>query len=162
MTLNAFEAVAERQIASPVRRNEEARARRAAAREAHRDSLSAAQKREAEAGALWKSYRRFKRAQRDALLATPAGARFKPLFALLRRLTIDDAGALLAALDKLDLETVCADDRFVVLQSVDRAIVRVRVNAGLPEFDDAIPFAQTEDRQTIFDIAKRKLMGDER
>lgn len=150
--MNPFEAIGQTQVAAPVRRKEEAAERRAVAREHSRDLNDAERKRRDEADELRAGYLAWKRKQRDELLLVHPW--LSDFFRLLRRLKIADGEELLRAIEELDMSDLSADERFVVLQAIDRAIVRVRVNAGLSEIDDGL-FDEPAD--TLFFVAKAKM-----
>jgi hypothetical protein len=85
-------------------------------------------------------YKRAVRAQSMALMESEHGENYRMLLLLLRRLTPQSASELVNYVKGARWITRCdADQKFIVLSIIDMAIIRTRIRAGLPEFDDALP-----------------------
>jgi hypothetical protein len=85
-------------------------------------------------------YKRAVRAQSTALMNSEHGPNYRMLLSLLKRLTTLSAQELLNYVREAKWISHCdADQKFVVLAMIDMTIMRTRVRAGLPTFDDALP-----------------------
>jgi hypothetical protein len=127
---NPFEAFADTAIPAPVKRRMAAHETRKSARElaAHdEDAL------------LLKLYGRWKREQKDALLAGPHGEQIKGLFAFLRTMDLDAAPDLMGLIVEARwIEKLNRDERHVVFGVISRAVARCREKAGLAPYDDGV------------------------
>lgn len=127
---NPFEALADRQTPAPVKRRAAASAARKSAREIEQQDEDAY---------LSKMYARWKREQKDALLAGPQGEHVKGLIAFLRTMGISDAPDLLDLIDSAEwVRLLTPDERHVVFGMIARAVARVRERAGLQPYDDGV------------------------
>ncbi|MCA1452170.1 hypothetical protein I6F35_02935 [Bradyrhizobium sp. BRP22] len=85
-------------------------------------------------------YKRAVRTESTALLSSEHSANYRILLALLRRLTPQSSHELVDYVKGARWIKACdRDQQFTVLSMMDMAIVRARVHAGLPPFDDALP-----------------------
>ena len=128
---NPFESYGDAATVAPIRR-----------RELRRDSAMAikAQKQLDEQAYLLKGYNSWVKERREALFAGPFGKECKALNSILRTMTPSSAPALISFIQKANwLKEADADTRHEVLAMVSNGITRVRLNAGLPPFDDAMP-----------------------
>jgi len=125
--MNAFLDLAERQIPAPVK----ARRRAAETRTAR-----AQEKALAERGAQFRVWQREHREQLDAALAGPLGAKLAALLGALESLTLETIDGLIERVRADDWVSADGDTRFLVLRSINAAIVRLRERAGLEPFDD--------------------------
>jgi hypothetical protein len=125
--MNSFLQIAEQQISSPRKARQHAAEKRAVQKAlAERDRQSR----------LWRTWRH----QRvDALLAGEHGEAAQGLIAFLDEMTLDDPATLIAMADRW--RDADADACFLVLALIDRAIIRLREQQGLPPFDDSLPGA---------------------
>jgi hypothetical protein len=90
--------------------------------------------------AQFQRYKRAVHAQSTALMESEHGTNYRMLLSLLKRLTTQSAHELVNYVKQAQWITRCdADQKFVVLSMIDMAIIRTRIRAGLPEFDDALP-----------------------
>jgi hypothetical protein len=127
---NPFEALAERQTPVPVKRRMETAARRKSEREIAQQSEDAY---------LSKEYARYKREQKDALLAGPHGEDVKRLLSFLRTMTLDSAPALMGLVqDAAWLKSLSIDERHTLFGIMARSVARCRERAGLAPYDDAL------------------------
>ena len=129
---NFFDEIAAQQTPAPVRRKlardvERAMAKRDAERELEADQkLSAA-------------YGRWKRAQRDALLAGPHGKDVAGLIKFMRTMTLSSAPALMTMVERATFwRSMSTEDRFVLLGILGRGIAACRERNGLEPLDDAL------------------------
>lgn len=155
---NAFEQMAEAQIAAPVKRRmaqADDRARKKAERLA---SMTESDKREEEAATLFRQYKAWKRERLQEHLQGELGPLIRPLISFLRRMTLEDGPALLEMLEKADwLRQADRQVRIVVLDAVASAISRIRVNAFMPPMDDALP----GEPPTFYQAAKPLITGED-
>jgi hypothetical protein len=93
----------------------------------------------AEGQKLSRAYRAWQREQLDAALASAHGATIAELMALLDRLELDSAAALLACIQRTDWSAVSYDIRFTVLHQINATISRLRERNGMPAIDDPLP-----------------------
>jgi hypothetical protein len=144
--MNAYLEYAETQITAPAKRQSrraETRAQRAREKELReRDQLFA----------LWRKHHR---AQRDALLAGPHGTAAQALIGFMKTMSLNDGAMLIDLVFAGPWRGADADTRFVVLQLIDAALVRLRERNGLEPFDDALPFSDEPD--TAFQIIRQEL-----
>ena len=134
--MNPFEALAEAQIPAPVKA-------RAAAVERRRARAAQAERDLRDEQILLKSYRAWKRAKRDALLSGPHRREVRGLIRFIESMTLSSAPALIALIERAAwIRTMTADERHDLFGIVARGITRCREKAGLPPFDDEIPWMQ--------------------
>ena len=95
-------------------------------------------KRRRDKDVLRRGYRRWKREQRQSLLAGPWASDVRDLRRLLARLKLDGGDALVAFFEPDPFANADADTRFIVLGLVAQSIIRVRLKAGLPFADDSL------------------------
>jgi hypothetical protein len=88
---------------------------------------------------LLRAWKHWHREQLDAALASAHGAAIAELMALLDRLTLSSAAALLACMQRIDWDTVSYDVRFTVLHQINQTIMRLRERNGLAAIDDPLP-----------------------
>ena len=102
--------------------------------------------------------KRWTKAELKALLEGPWAPQIKRILHFLHNMSIEDGPSLLALLDDLSwLEKASHDVRMHVLAEIDDSIIMLRVSAGLPPINDALP----GEPLTIFQIIKRKLNHEE-
>jgi hypothetical protein len=131
-TPDPFLALAERQIAAPVK----ARMRAAATRAAKRTMREALAERD-DLYHLWKLWRR---ERVDALLAGPYGAGARALIEFLQRMTLASSDELIDLVQRGPWREADADVRFEILAVTDAAIIALREKQKLPPYDDPLPF----------------------
>jgi hypothetical protein len=126
--VNAFLALAERQIIpAPVKaQRRAAETRRARAQE----------KALAERAAQFLVWQREHRAQLDAALTGPHGAKLAAFLGFLECLTLETIVTLVERVRADGWISADADTRFLVLRLADAAIVQLRERAGLEPFED--------------------------
>jgi hypothetical protein len=138
--MNAFLALADRQIAAPIkarRRAVEKRVRKAAA---ERELLSAA-------------WRQRQGQRRDALLTGPYGDDARHLIGVLKGMAFDQGAALIRLIDAGPWRDANVEVRFEILALIDEHIVDLRARHGLPPFDDNLP----DEQLTVFQIVREAL-----
>jgi hypothetical protein len=129
---NHFETFAEIAMPAPVRRKEAAAERRATKR------LSAKERMD-EARDMNARYRRWKREQREELLAGPYGKEIRGLMSFIRTMSITSAPALVKFIERAAwVRNAPVDVRHQVLSIVGRGILLLREREGLPPFDDGM------------------------
>lgn len=128
--MNAFTDLAARQISAP----EKAKLRAAAKR-----ASKAAERALAERDTLARLWQHYQRERLAALLAGPFGSAIQDLIALLERLQLDQADALIALLNRGPWRQADADTRLEVLRLVNASIISLRERHGLEPFDDPLP-----------------------
>jgi hypothetical protein len=128
--MNAFEELAERQIAAP---------RKARMRAAEKRAATAAEKALAERERMADMWRRWRRERVDQLVNGSHGEAARTLVAFLDAMTLADATALIALVEGGPWRAADADTRFLLLALIDGAIVTLRERAGLAPIDDALP-----------------------
>jgi hypothetical protein len=128
--VNAFTDLAERQIAAP----RKARMRAAEARAACR-----AEKALAERDDLFRLWKHARRAQVDAALAGPHGEALSQLVVFLDQATMVSVVGLTELVRAGDWGAADPDVRFLVLDLIGNAIMRLRERDGLEPFDDGLP-----------------------
>lgn len=136
MSASFFEELAAQQMPAPVKRKlDAAEKRRAAAKQAEQDLK--------DEQTLSKLYRQWKQAKRDALLSGRHGKEIKWLISFIDKMTLSSAPALIKVVQdgRGWMQELSADDRHTLLGVVGLGIARCREKAGLPTFDDHIPFA---------------------
>jgi hypothetical protein len=134
MSANPFEAFGAAVEPVAVRRRREAQERRAAQRGAQ------AERELAEERTLTKLYRAYRRGRLQRLVEGPHGREALALLAFVRRMTLDDAEALIDRVEAADwARDLDPDDRFTLLNLLGRGIARVRERNGLEPFNDGGP-----------------------
>ena len=131
--MNPFEALADAQIANPVKS-------RLKAAETRRDKRARAEKELAEDEILTRQWRRWRREKLDALLAGRHGADIKGLIRFMDTMTLSSAPALLTLIERAAwIRNLSEDERHDLLTVIGSRITRLRIKAGLPPFDDGLP-----------------------
>jgi hypothetical protein len=97
------------------------------------------QKELADQARLTRAWKARHREQLEEALAGAHGAQISELMALLDRLELSSAAALLAFIRRSDWSSVSYDTRLVVLHEINDRITRMRERHGLPPFDDPLP-----------------------
>jgi len=98
--------------------------------------------------------KRWTKAELKALLEGPWAPQIKRILYFLHKMGIEDGPSLLALLDDLSwLEKAEHNIRMHILAEIDDAIIMLRICAGLPPIDDALPGEEL----TIFQITKENL-----
>jgi hypothetical protein len=117
--------------------------------------LKGAEKEVAENNALFRRYKRYKAHEYKRLLEGEHGAALQELHTTLKAMTFDGgADPLLELMGKFRwLLGYDRGLRYLVLQMIDDAICRLRVQSGLPVINDALP---GED-DTVFQICRSNL-----
>lgn len=119
-----------------------------AQKERHAENLAKGkpqEMRELERRKLSRAYRRYKAERLRDLLAGPHGRNIVDLRKFMRRLTIDDAGALVDHIPTCRwIWELDADRRHQVRELIAARIVRIRQLAGFHPFDDALPESMCE------------------
>lgn len=115
--------------------------------------LRGAEKAVAEDNAQLRRYRRGKAAEYKAALEGPFGDLAKKAHDILKRITIDDAGVLLTWIDEVEWDKLHPDFSYILLGMVDDTIERMRVQSGLPPFDDSLP----GEEPTVFEICRARI-----
>lgn len=106
---------------------------------------------------LMRNYRAAKRAQIRELYADGLhGERLKKFVATLNHFSIEHAERMLEYIERETTKWLAAapeDVRFAALEAVDNRCIAIRRKAGLPEFEDPMPW----DEPNVFFAAKRVL-----
>jgi hypothetical protein len=154
--MNPFEALAEQQMVAATKARHRAAERRAAkVVRSERDApmkLSEAEQAQADQSAQFRAYRRWKRAEVEAVLEPHQ--EWKELSRLLRALSIENAADLIeyvrAAgwLHGADLKT-----RQTALSAIANIIIRLRIANGYAPIDDSLP----GEPPTVFEIIRKEL-----
>jgi hypothetical protein len=105
----------------------------------HRSRTLSKDQKLAETGKLTRAYKQWQREQLAEALAGAHGAVVAELMALLDRLELSSAAALLACIQHTDWSSVSCDTRLTVLHQVNATITRVRERNSLPVIDDPLP-----------------------
>jgi hypothetical protein len=101
---------------------------------------TAAEKEQRDNTVQFARYKRAVRAEHQALVNSEHGAKVRMLLSLLKQLTPQSTNSLVDYVREAKWIGRCDDDqRFVILGMIDFAIMRARIRAGLPTFDDALP-----------------------
>jgi hypothetical protein len=102
--------------------------------------LSTLEQATADQSTQFRAYMRFKRAEVNALLRGPMARQWLELAGHLKALTIDNAPEVLDWILAQDwLTEQPMHDRQVAISVIGSAIMKVRLENGLPPFDDALP-----------------------
>jgi hypothetical protein len=123
---NHFLAVADRQVAAPVKARRRAVETRGAKHAVHRDELG-------------KAYRRWRDECRGALLAGPYGDAARRLMGFLEVIGLHDGAALIRLVESGHWRSADFDTRHELLALIGSAVISSRERYGLPPFDDALP-----------------------
>lgn len=136
MTASFFEQLAEAQTPAPVKRKMEWAEKRAAkAREAEKELK--------EQDTLSRLYRAWKQAKRDALLSGPHGREVRGIVSFLDSMTLSSAPALIGLVERARfVQLMTPAERADLLNIVNIGIARCREKAGLPPFDDELPWCE--------------------
>jgi hypothetical protein len=116
--------------------------------------LSELEQKVADQSKQMRSYKAWKRAEFDAMLAGPNGNDWRILSTILRRLTIDDSEALIEHIKgarwllDADLRT-----RQIALALIANRIINLRLENGLSPMDDSLP----GEPLTAFEIIRAEL-----
>jgi hypothetical protein len=103
-----------------------------------------------EASAQFRKYEKWRRERRDAAVAAVEG-----LGALLKNLTPAGAAAFIGFFQKRDWSGFDAAARFNILAAADDAIIKMRVQHGLPPMDDSLP----GEPPRVFEVIRKILTG---
>lgn len=129
---NFFDLVADQQTPAPVKRKLEWAEKRAIAKREAEAQLEADEK-------LARAYGRWRKGHRDALLAGPHGKDVAGILSFLRTMTLSSAPALLGLIGRAEFaKRMSVEERFTLLDLVNRGIAACRMRNGLPELDDAL------------------------
>jgi hypothetical protein len=127
--MNFFEALGDRQTSAPRKARERAAEKRAQTR-----AEKALTEREQQF-ALWRKWRR---ERCEGLLASPYATAAHALLELLDNIGLDDAERLVAHVRAGPWCSADSDTRFLILTTIDNAIVELRERNNLPPFDDPL------------------------
>jgi hypothetical protein len=105
----------------------------------HRSRALSKDQKLAENQKLSRAYKQWQREQLAAALVGAHGAMVAELMALLDRLELNSAAALLMFVERADWNAVSYDTRLTVLHQINTAITRMRERHGLAPFDDPLP-----------------------
>jgi hypothetical protein len=144
--MNRYLDYAERVLTAPDKRR--LRQAETRARRAQENSLR-------ERDVLFVLWRKHHKAQHDALLAGSYGAAAQALIDFMRSMSLMDGSLLIDWVRAGPWRDADTDTRFIVLQLISNALVRLRENNGLEPFDDSLPFSN--EPETAFQIIKREL-----
>src|SRR5215475_1109703 len=101
---------------------------------------TAAEKEQRDNTVQFARYKRAVHAEHQALVTSEHGANVRMLLSLLKQLTPQSTNRLVDYVREAKWIRRCdADQKFVILGTIDFAIMRARIRAGLPTFDDALP-----------------------
>jgi len=143
---NPFEELAERQIPNPrksVLRAVETRAARKREKELKEQAI------------LFGEWNKWHKQRRDELLAGPYAKDTQELVTFLERMQLTDADNLIAHVESGPWQGADKDTKFLTLEIISWTIVRLREQAKLPPYDDAMPFVGEE--PTAFEIIREML-----
>jgi hypothetical protein len=143
---NAFLELAEQQITAPVKARHRAAERRAETR---------IDKEAVDRSRLLRAWLQLQQRQIDDALVGPHGAQIAALLAFLKELSLDRGDELVKFVRAGGWQSADADTRYLVLRLASSAIVKLREKAGLPPFDDALPFGN--EPPTVFQIIRGML-----
>jgi hypothetical protein len=138
---NPFLALAERQIANPVKARMKAAQKRALKKVAD------------DRATLFKVYKQWQAGRREALLAGPYGDAFRDVMVALDGVTLADIDNIHAMVIAGPWRTAPADIRFELLNLIDAVLIELRERADLPPFNDPLP----GDQPDIFQHVKEAL-----
>jgi hypothetical protein len=93
---------------------------------------------------LFREWQAWHTKRKTELLAGPWSAPAQELAAFLERMTLEDADALLTLIEQGPWPDTDEDTRFLVQELISHSIIYLRECAGLPPFDDAMPFTDEE------------------
>jgi hypothetical protein len=105
----------------------------------HRSRALSKDQKLAENQKLSRAYKQWQREQLAAAFVGAHGAMVAELMALLDRLELNSAAALLMFVERADWNAVSYDTRLTVLHQINTAITRMRERHGLAPFDDPLP-----------------------
>jgi len=144
---NPFEALADRQLAAPVKARIRASEKRAAT-----VKPTAQEQKQLDVSRQVRLYRRWKRGQiREFAQRNPQV--FSDLRRLLRHQTLHNT-ELLLRFSRCHLRQLKSfHDRSIALGMIGTAIARLRIRNGLPPFDDSLP----DELPTVFEVIRTEL-----
>lgn len=130
---NPFEALAEAQIANPVKS-------KLRAIETRRTNKARAEKELEEEDILARQWKRWRREKLDALLAGYHGKEIRGLIRFMDTMTLSSAPGLIKLVERSAwIQELSPDARYDLLRVISNKITRLRTKAGLPAFDDSLP-----------------------
>lgn len=137
--MNPFEAVAERQVAAPLKRQAARMEAKTALRNSDAPMVGTLQEREqARQSAQFRWYKVYLRQKRDELLAGPFGEQATSLSAFLKQMSIEEAPSLLHLVEQANWNVAPRKVRQEVLSWCATAISDLRIVNGLAPFDDSL------------------------
>jgi hypothetical protein len=116
---------------------------------------TAMEKAQREKSELLAGFKRAKKAEHQALLASEHGAAYGRMMAIVKRLP-GSAVELVEHLRKGWVLALSAQQKFVVLSMIDARIIRVREMDGRPPFDDPMP----GEPDNLFIICRKIILGN--
>jgi len=131
---NPFLAYADKAIAAPVKRRMQANEKRFK----HRAQEKAVQKALIERDLLWKLWKRWRKETFDELLAGKYENEVKKLIAFLERYKLTQENKLIAFVNAGPWLEAPPEIRLLVLQLIDKQIIKLRQALKLPPFDDSM------------------------
>lgn len=132
MSSNPFEALAESQIANPVKS-------RMKAVETRRANREKAEKELEEQDILTRQWRRWRKKRLQALLDGPFGKDVRGLIRFMDTMTLSSAPAFLKVVTEATwAKEMSLNERHELLSVISARITKLRLKEGLPPFDDAL------------------------
>lgn len=142
MTMNPFEAMAERQMTGAAKAKDRVKQKWADKREAKEAAKhmkpSPLMQKQMDAAALMKDYRKWRNSIKQGMIETH-GSDFAELMRMLRNLSWRNSENVIEYIKRAAwLQRADETTRFETLRFVDASFCRSRVREGLPEFDDGM------------------------
>lgn len=142
MTLNPFEAMAERQMTGAAKAKDRAKQKWADRREAKEVARhmkpSPLMQKQMDAAALMKDYRKWRNSIKQGMIER-YGSDFAELMRMLRNLSWSNHERVMEYTKQARwLHRADEDTRFETLRFIDASFCRSRIREGLPEFDDGM------------------------
>lgn len=106
----------------------------------------------------WSRYEKWRVAYRKDLMTGPQGDQFTKLVAYLDAMTMESASGLIDAVKSSAwLSAADVKTKYDALSLINDKIIKLRESAGLPPFDDSLPF--TDETPTAFQVIRKHLLG---
>ena len=100
-------------------------------------------------GKMFRTWKKFHRDEKAAVLAGPYARTLSELFRMFANIECVQPAQLIGFIDAIDWGSIDFDTRLTVLHEVNAAVTRYREKRGLPPIDDPLPGAPDNAFQVI-------------